>query len=751
MKKSQNSQSQDSYIQQTERNEIDLRSFLLLLNENKLLIALVSGVLFCCSLLYFYLKPRQYESNALIQVENKANNLGEFDSLPKLFDVSASPSDIQKALMDSRFILEPVIEKLNLNITAKPHYFPVLGAFVDKNTQAEDRPLTKPWLGLSRFAWGGEKIKITQMDLPAAYMGKNFQLVAGKNDHYQLYDTQHKLILTGNVGELAKSKPDQPIKMSILVSALQANPGAEFTIQHNFVNDIINQLQKKLSIVEAGSSDQLNIKTGILKISLIDTNPAQLSAIVNMITRVALQEDTKNKTLEAAKTLDFLNKQLPEVKNALNQAEIALNDYRAKNGKLNLSVEIQLLLTQATDIEKQIGETRLKKEELLQYYTPRHPFVLELDSREKKLREELTELQGTMKKLPAEDQIALSLARDVKVKNELYMNLSKKMQELQVIAAGTVSDIRILSFAKNPDKPLPEQLGIKLIGSLFIAIGLSVLISLIRRALHRKIQDPRWIEQNLNINIAAIIPFSKKQSNTNRLISKGLNNELNILAFTAPHDLSVEALRSLRTHLQFSSQLTANNIIAITGISPGVGKSFVTSNFAYLLAEAGKRTLLIDSDIRRGCVNRYFNVKKSPGLSEFLAGSASALQVIQSFTHPNLDILASGNAMSKSAELLSNDRFDDLIALVSQKYDFIIFDTAPILAVTDGVIVAKKAHINFLLIGSGMHHAEEIEFAIKRLNTNMIKIHGVIHNNLYQEAGAYGKYQYRYYYDYEKV
>ena len=123
------------------------------------------------------------------------------------------------------------------------------------------------------------------------------------------------------------------------------------------------------------------------------------------------------------------------------------------------------------DIEKKISETRLKRNELLQYYTQEHPFILELDSRQKKLQEELASLQATMKKLPAQDQIALSLARDVRVKSELYLLLAKKMQELQVIAAGTVSDIRILSFAKTPDEPLPNRTLLKLAASFFVALG----------------------------------------------------------------------------------------------------------------------------------------------------------------------------------------------------------------------------------------------------------------------------------------
>ncbi len=734
---------------QTEQREIDLRSLLLAVYEDKWLITIITGVIFCFIAGYLLLKPSRYESNALIQIENKSTNLGQLDSGTSLFDMKASRSDVQKALMSSRFVLEPVVNRLNLNIIAEPQYFPLIKFFIQKHPTSA---LAKPWRGLSRFAWGGEKIQVNQFNIPHDFLKLNFTIIAKEANTYELYDSDNHLLLTGHVGALASSKPGSNIPVSILISSLMSNPGAKFHLQKIPTNEIVEKLQKELTINDVGSS-QINNKTGILQISLIGTDPKKLVSIINMITNVAFQEDTKNKSIEAAKTLAFLNQQLPQIKNSLNQAEVSLNDYRAKNGKLNLPAETHILLEQMADIEKKISETRLKRIELLQYYTQQHPFILEIDSRQNKLQEELLSLQGTMKKLPAQDQIALRLARDVRVKSELYLLLAKKMQELQVIAAGTVSDIRILSFAKNPDEPLSNRTLLKLVASFFVALGCGFFTALLRRALHQKVQDPLWIEQNLGIITAAIIPYSKKQNNIDRLLKKGLIGQSNILAFNAPHDLSIEALRSLRTHLQFSLQSSTNNIIAITGISPEIGKSFVASNFAYILADAGKRILLIDADIRRGHLFRYFNLNKSPGLSEVLTGTMSLQNAIQTLESPNLHILSSGAFVGKPSELLMNERFNDIIEQVSKDYDAVVIDTAPILAVTDGVIVAKHAGINFLLIGSGMHHAEEIEFGVKRLYANNVKIQGVIYNNVQGESRTYGygKYRYRYYYNYENA
>lgn len=731
--------------------EIDLRNLILSIFEDKWLIMLITGMFFGIGALYIMIKPAEYKSNALIQIENKSNNLGEFDSLPKLFDMKASPSDVQKALIDSRFVLEPVVEQLSLNISAEPHYLPIFGAFIARHHT--DSTLAKPWLKYSRFAWGGEKIKIDQLDVAPKYQGKKLIVLSDGKNNYQLFSQKYGFILAGTVGKSATTPPGAVDPVSILISSLVANPGTQFIVQKTPASAIIDTLEKNLTITEIGSTDQLNIKTGILELSLIGIKPEQLVDTLNKIVSVAYQEDMKNKSMEAAKTLDFLSQQLPEVKDSLNQAEVALNNYRAKSGKLNLNVETELFLNQIADIEKQIGETQLKKEELLQFYTPEHPFIQALESRQRQLHEALAKLQATMKKLPAEDQVALSLARDVRVKGELYLLLSKKMQELQVVAAGTVSDIRVLSLAKLPDEPLPRKIPLKLAALLLIGLLLGSLTSLVRRSWHHKIQDPRWIEENLGIITAGIIPHSKKQNNIDRLIKKGLVSNNSILALSSPHDLSIEALRSLRTHLQFNLQTSKNNIISITGISPGVGKSFVAGNFACLLADAGKRVLLIDGDIRRGHLYKYFKMKKSPGLSDLLQNNLNLSNVVQTMQNSRLDLLTAGTFITKPSELLMSDAFNELLQTASKAYDVVIIDTAPILAVTDGVIVAKQAGINFLLIGSGMHQAEEIEFAVKRLYSNNITLQGVIYNNVHNETGlySYGKYRYRYYYDYENA
>lgn len=182
------------------------------------------------------------------------------------------------------------------------------------------------------------------------------------------------------------------------------------------------------------------------------------------------------------------------------------------------------------------------------------------------------------------------------------------------------------------------------------------------------------------------------------------------------------------------------------GISPGIGKSFISANFSHVLADAGKRVLLIDGDIRKGYLQQYFGKLRHPGLSESITGEAVLEEVIQKTAFANLDFISTGKLPPNPSELLMSERFNDILTTLSAQYDLIIIDTAPILAVTDGVIIGKRTGVNFMLVAWGKHRAEEIEHAMKQLQSNGIKVRGVIVNTTQARNPAQGRYNYNYAY-----
>lgn len=702
-------------------NEFDLRGLLYDLLNHKRIIITFAAIAVLIGSIYAVLKVPQFQSDIILKVEGKRDSGFGFISskFSQGSDVDESAS-VQSALIRSRYILDPVIVKLGLDINAFPYRLPIIGRFFEnKNT-----------------------ISVSKLEVPSNYLNKDMKIIYDKPNHFSLYNSDEKLLLQGDVNKLVTNSKNG---VGIFIDKIDASIGSRFEVIKYSHPAIIHRLIPQLKISDLGYIvNNTNQKTGILQLSMIGSNPVSLVKMLNTVAQVTQEKDVERKSLEASKTLEFLKQQLPIVKSALADAETKLNQHRALSGRIDIKLQTQSLLSQLSNIDKQIETVRINRLEMTGQYTSEHPFMIALAQKAKVLEEERLQLEDQLKTLPASDQVAINLMRDVKVKNDLYLILLNKIQELEVTKAGTISDVRILSLATIPDESLSSRQGFIILSSLIFGVLLGVVVVLGRKAIFKYVEDPQWIERHLNLINLAIIPFSKDQLSRANLANQSMTKNMQVLASVNPNDLSVEAIRSLRTSLQLIFCSSPNNIVAIVGISPGIGKSFVSSNLAYLLAEAGKRVLLIDGDLRRGHLQNYFSIPRSPGLSDVLNGSATLEETLKETGKANLTLLPVGAYTSKSSELLMTDRFKELIASVSSQFDIVIIDTAPILAITDGVIISSHAGTNLLVVGSNVHQPEEIESTVKRLSNAGIKLQGCIFNNLKPELKNRHNHNYNY-------
>jgi tyrosine-protein kinase Etk/Wzc len=268
------------------------------------------------------------------------------------------------------------------------------------------------------------------------------------------------------------------------------------------------------------------------------------------------------------------------------------------------------------------------------------------------------------------------------------------------------------------------------------------------KALRRGVEDPEQIEQRLGLPIYASIPHSARQDTLTKLHRKDERHSI-LLASQQPNDIAMESIRSLRTSLRFAMMDTTKNIVCISGPSFGVGKSFVSANLAYALSDAGKRTLLIDADMRRGLLHQYFPTERRKGLSEAISGEVELPDAVRTTEMENLRFLPSGTVPPNPSELLMGDRFETIMGTFSGQYDVVILDTPPVLAVTDAAIIGRIAGINLVLLRSGYHPMKEIEETVKRLEQSGIKPHGFIFNQVPLRTATYRKYGYHYQSEYK--
>lgn len=328
------------------------------------------------------------------------------------------------------------------------------------------------------------------------------------------------------------------------------------------------------------------------------------------------------------------------------------------------------------------------------------------------------------------------------------MQLLNRQQELNIAKSSAIGNVRIIDTAITQTKPVkPKKILIVLIG-IFLGFATSVGIVLLRVFLRRGIENPEQLEE-LGINVYASIPvsetFAKRMVQTPSWKKNRNKDTYGFLAIENPADLAIEAIRGLRTSLHFAMMEARNNVLMISGASPNAGKTFVSTNLAAIIAQAGKKVLLIDTDMRKGYTHKLFEVSNEYGLSDFLSGKNDLPKSVKKIKNVEFDFISRGVVPPNPAELLMHRRFGELITWASNNYDIVILDTPPILAVTDAAIIGHYAGTTLLIARFEQNTPKEIEVSYKRFEQSGVIVKGCILNGVVKKASSYYGYGYNHY------
>ncbi|MFS1984166.1 polysaccharide biosynthesis tyrosine autokinase [Vibrio breoganii] len=707
---------------------IDLGKLLGLLLDGKWIIIFTTFVFAVIGVTYALLATPIYKADALIQVEQKNSGMPVLsEGLSEMF-AQESNAATEIEIIKSRMVLGKTVDKFNLTTVATPDYMPVIGK------------------GLATRLGTEAHIKVERFDIPdyAETGGYTLTLDNPETGAYTLIDQNDNPILKGTVGELASTQnpePSNPATYSLFISQLIGEQGQQFNLSKRSKLSAIQWLSGNLSVSERGK------QSGILSFAFEGPDSQQNIDLLNDIATNYFLQNVDRNAAEAENSLDFLQEKLPEVKSQLTINEDALNQYRQDNESVDLGLEAQSTLKVMVELEAQLNELTFKESELAQRFTKKHPAYVAVLEKRKTLEAQKRKLEGQIRKLPKTQRAVLRLTRDVQVNQEIYVQLLNKSQELAIVKASTVGNVRILDkadsngLAVKPKKPLIAVLATLLGGML------SVAFVLLRAAFHRGVESPDQIEE-IGLSVYATIPKSEQQDKINkqllklkkskktRSVSEALLSEVN------PADLAVEALRSLRTSLHFAMMEAKNNVIMITGPSPSIGKSFVSTNFASVIASSGQKVLVIDADMRKGHIGSGQNFPHSYGLSEVLVNSKNVEEVVHTSILENLDFISKGKTPPNPSELLMHARFTELVQWASENYDIVLIDTPPVLAVTDAAIVGRHSGTTLMVSRFGMTSTKELEVASDRLEQAGVETKGVILNAVEKTASSYYTYGY---------
>ena len=711
-----------------EDTETELSGYLHVLYKNRWLIAATALIVTLAGVLFAYMQKPTYEANMLIHVEE--DRPGEVKSvlgeMAGVFDVKTAAT-AEMELVKSRLVVSRAIDNLRLYISAQPKYFPVIGKWIADKREDVSQPGI---FGYGGYVWGNEDIEVPVFNVPDALLNRSFVLTTEVNDGYVLTEKESGIRLAGRVGVPLKVDTSAgPVELT--VERLQAEPGAQFQLSRASRLALIEGVQKSLKVAEQGR------QSGIIDVRLSGDNPELVHAILSEITNEYVRQNAARKTEEATKSLAFINKQLPDLKRELEQAEARYNEFRNRNGAINLDHQARINLEQEAAAKTLKMQLEQRKLELLGRYTEAHPMVMALNDQLRDVNRELRASATQLRTMPALEQEMVRLERDVKVRNDNYTTLLNTAQQLKLATTATMSNVRLVDFPMVPEKPVSPNRPVIIAIALLLGLFLGVTIAFLRKVVGAAIDDPNEIEKILGMPVYATIPHSKMQKELVEQSSRK-TPKLPLLAKIASTDVAVESIRNFRTALQFSLASAPNNIVLMTGPTEAIGKSFVSANLATIMGASGKRVLLIDGDLRNGHLHRYFDVGRQDGMTDAISGTRRVEDLIHREVTENVDFLATGALPSNPSELLMQPRFGAILQALSSQYDVVLIDAAPILAVTDTLIIGAHAGSIYLLTRAGVTTAGEIAESVKRMGQSGLSTKGVLFNDLMMSPGRYG-------------
>ena len=682
-----------------------------------------------CALLYLRTTPDTYAVDALVQVEDSkgasAALLGDLSSMIE----QKSPAQAEIEILKSRLVLGSAIDHLNLDIRVSGTEDNFWNRLVAKHEYDSEYSAQSVL-----FKDNQKSFDIRQFDIPQYFQDKNLILKFAQGKYSLTDAATGQVVFSAPLNQVSQLQSEFGLWKVAIFS--QDSFNAAYNIQKQSLPAAMKSLTANYSVAEKGKL------TGVLGLNYQGSDKQHITQVLNAILAAYSQQNIERRSAETAQTLKFLEEQLPELRQQLDVAEREFNRFRQQFNTVDVTKESELYLTQSITLETQKAQLEQQVAEAAAKYTNEHPVMQQMNAQLGAINKRIAELDGTLKRLPELQRQYLQLFREVEVKQQLYTGLLNSYQQLRIAKAGEIGNVRIVDTAVEPIASIaPKKLQI-LILSVFLGGFLGTLLALLRNMLRSGIKDSNQIENELDLPVYASVPHSPVQESHIKTLKKNLP----ILAVKHSDDIAIESLRSMRTAIHFALSSAKNNIIMISGPAPELGKSFITINLATILAQSDKRVLLIDADLRRSYMHKYFNYDPKPGLTEYLNGQQELGNIVRSTEVENLSVISRGKSPTNPSELLSTQKFADMLTHLSSQFDHILIDTPPVLAVTDGIIISQYAGVNLVVARYAKTQMKELELTVNRFEQAGVKVNGFILNDIQRTAGSGYGYNYAYAY-----
>lgn len=582
--------------------------------------------------------------------------------------------------------------------------------------------------------------------------------------------------------------------------------GTAIRVQKLPVESMVNYYKGALGI------QQEEEESSILTLALKDGSAARAEDVLNTLINVYNEEAVKDKNQVAVNTANFINERLIIIENELGGVESELESFKQRNQivdiassagmymsesqKYNtdaLELETQLRLAnfikdyltdpaKETDlipsntgigdmnIESQISlynTAKLKRDRLIDDSSENNPVVQELNNSLRAMKQNIIRAvdnmivslnvqrsdaqnremraQNRVTAIPAKERQLLSIERQQKVKEALYLYLLNKREENALSQAMADNNARVIDGAEGSNAPIsPNRNRILLLGIL-VGVAIPGLACLAILFMDTRVHSRKDFEGVVNVPFLGEIPQDKAEG------KRGGMKDSSAPGSKEANSTVSEAFRILRTNMGFMARKdTPQQVIILTSLNEGAGKTFIAKNLGMSLALAKKRVILIDMDIRRGTLSRKFHLHKT-GLTNYLADTdLTTDDIIQH--QDGFDIIAAGAVAPNPAELLMDKRLDELVGELRKRYDYIVVDSVPVGVIADAAISNRIADLTLFVARAGRLDRRqlpdiELLYEENKLHNMALVLNGA---DLHRRYGYYGYYGYSYKYGYEK-
>jgi tyrosine-protein kinase Etk/Wzc len=529
----------------------------------------------------------------------------------------------------------------------------------------------------------------------------------------------------------------------------------------NIKDEKIEEVNRIVGLLQGKIQTEIVPNTNMIRISATAEKPKEAMELANTVAAAYVSENLKEKNKQATNARKFIEDQLSELEKNIKNSENQLKEF----GQYSQQVKL------AEPMEQKLVELEFNLAELLQKYTEKHPQVIQL-------RAQIKSMEAQIQGMSGQQLDYARINREVMVNRKLYEMLKEKLEEARISERGKVSDVSVVNPAVMPQAPITADNKIKVIIGAMMGIVLGITLAFILETLDTSIGTIEDVENVIKLPVLGVIPPIEEESRQSkwmfakikeRFVSKHKTDKderfIHLFAHFKPHSPVTEAFRNIHTNLKLRSD---RKTILVTSSGPREGKSTVICNLGLVMAQIGLRTLLVSTDLRRPILAKIFGIKREPGLNELIMGTATLDNTLNNITDillgdiglddikktpgiENIWILTSGHLPNNPVEILESKGLAEIIEKIKPRFDVILFDSPPVLPVTDPSLLAPKVDCVLMVYEIGRTSREGLMRAKIQLEQVGAKIAGIVLNHTQPQAESfypyhyYGKHQYRYY------